>query len=88
MNSFKVVWSNEDNAYVATVEQYPSLSWLAETPVEALTGLEGVLRDEFEQTRDKPTWHNHWTRDIKAAGECIGCDFYHETQRQKEQKSE
>jgi predicted RNase H-like HicB family nuclease len=74
MNSFKVVWSNEDSEYVATVEQYPSLSWLAKTPVEALQGLEGLLRDEFEQTRVKPE------------GECIGCDFYHETQRAKGDK--
>jgi len=86
MNSFKVTWSVEDSLYVATVDEYPSLSWLSDTPIKALQGLEGLLRDEFEQTRDKVTWHNHWTRDIKAEGECIGCDFYHESQRAKADK--
>jgi hypothetical protein len=30
---------------VATVTEFPSLSWLAPTPVEALAGLADVVRD-------------------------------------------
>ena len=37
-------------------------------------------RDELEANRDKVTWHNHMTRDIKPLGECPGCDFYHSKQ--------
>lgn len=43
--SYRVVWSAEDAEYVATVAEFPSLSWLASTPVEALEGLVSVLRD-------------------------------------------
>jgi hypothetical protein len=38
-------WSAEDGEHVATVAEFPSLSWLAPTPVEALAGLADVVRD-------------------------------------------
>ena len=44
--TYRVVWSVEDGEHVATVAEFPSLSWLAPTPVEALAGLANVgLRD-------------------------------------------
>jgi predicted RNase H-like HicB family nuclease len=42
--TYRVTWSVEDGEYVATVVEFPSLSWLAPSPVEALTGLELVVR--------------------------------------------
>jgi len=39
------VRSAEDGEHVATVAEFPSLSWLAPTPVEALQGLADVVRD-------------------------------------------
>jgi predicted RNase H-like HicB family nuclease len=42
--TYRVTWSAEDGEYVATVVEFPSLSWLAPSPVEALTGLELVVR--------------------------------------------
>jgi len=33
------VWSVEDNAWVATVKEFPSLSWVEKTKFEALQGL-------------------------------------------------
>jgi predicted RNase H-like HicB family nuclease len=43
--TYRVVWSVEDGEHVATVAEFPSLSWLAPTPVEALAGLADVVRD-------------------------------------------
>jgi predicted RNase H-like HicB family nuclease len=37
--------SVEDGEHVATVAEFPSLSWLAPTPVEALAGLANVVGD-------------------------------------------
>lgn len=43
--TYRVAWSVEDGEHVATVAEFPSLSWLAPTPVEALAGLANVVRD-------------------------------------------
>ena len=43
--NYRVVWSAEDGEFVATCLELPSLSWLAPTQVEALQGLEAVVRD-------------------------------------------
>lgn len=47
--AYRVVWSAPDGEHVATVAEFPSLSWLAGTPHEALSGLldlvAGVLDD-------------------------------------------
>lgn len=48
--TYRVAWSVEDGEHVATVAEFPSLSWLAPTPVEALAGLAnvvGVSRQRF-----------------------------------------
>jgi hypothetical protein len=42
--TYRVAWSVEDGEHVATVAEFPSLSWLAPTPVEALAGLADVVR--------------------------------------------
>jgi predicted RNase H-like HicB family nuclease/energy-coupling factor transporter ATP-binding protein EcfA2 len=43
--TYRVMWSVEDGEHVATVTEFPSLSWLAPTPSEALEGLTDVVRD-------------------------------------------
>jgi predicted HicB family RNase H-like nuclease len=43
--AYRVTWSAEDDEHVATVAEFPSLSWLAATPVEALAGLADLVRD-------------------------------------------
>ena len=40
-----VHWSPEDRQHVATIDAYPSLSWLADTQADALKGLRRLLRD-------------------------------------------
>src|SRR5579871_6120719 len=43
--AYRVTWSAEDGEHVATVAEFPSLSWLAPTPAEALAGLADIVRD-------------------------------------------
>lgn len=43
--AYRVVWSAEDQEFVATCAEFPSLSWLAADQVEALQGLEAIVAD-------------------------------------------
>lgn len=43
--SFRVTWSAEDDEFVATCVEFPSLSWLAGTPELALSGLRNLVSD-------------------------------------------
>jgi hypothetical protein len=43
--SYSLHWSEEDGEWVATCPAYPSLSWLALTPPEALTGLMRLIAE-------------------------------------------
>jgi predicted HicB family RNase H-like nuclease len=47
--TYRVTWSVEDQEFVATCLEFPSLSWLAATQVDALTGLETLI---VEVTQD------------------------------------
>lgn len=46
-----VIWSEEDQEYVGLCDEFPGLSWLAETKKEALFGIfnlvDEVLRDSY-----------------------------------------
>ena len=41
--TYRVTWSAEDEEYVALCAEFPSLSWLADTPEEALQGIRQVV---------------------------------------------
>ena len=49
--AYRVRWSGEDEAYVATVAEMPSLSWAAETQVDALVGLRGLVDGVLDDMR-------------------------------------
>lgn len=42
--AYRVEWSPEDNEFVGLVAEFPSLSWLAPTSVEAMQGIVGVVK--------------------------------------------
>ncbi len=42
---FRVTWSNDDDEYVGLCAEFPSLSWLAPSPEQALTGIRQVIND-------------------------------------------
>ena len=41
--TYRVTWSPEDEEYVGLCAEFPSLSWLAKTPEEALRGIREVV---------------------------------------------
>ena len=43
--TYRVTWSVEDDQYVATCVELPSLSWLADTQAEALGGLRNLVAE-------------------------------------------
>jgi predicted HicB family RNase H-like nuclease len=43
--TYRVSWSPEDQEHVALCAEFPSLSWLAETPELALAGIRRLVAD-------------------------------------------
>ena len=41
--TYRVTWSEEDNEHVGLCAEFPSLSWLAQTPEAALKGIRKVV---------------------------------------------
>jgi predicted HicB family RNase H-like nuclease len=55
--TYRVSWSGEDGEYVATVVEFPSLSWLHQDQAKALRGLVNLV--------------NEVVADLEATGEPI-----------------
>ena len=55
--TYRVVWSAEDAQCVGLCAEFPSLSWLAPTPEEALRGIHKTVTDVI--------------KDMKASGERV-----------------
>lgn len=43
--TYRVTWSEEDEEYLGLCAEFPSLSWLATSPEEALQGIRKVVAD-------------------------------------------
>ncbi len=43
--TYRVTWSEEDEEYVGLCAEFPSLSWLAPAPEEALRGIRQLVAD-------------------------------------------
>jgi predicted HicB family RNase H-like nuclease len=41
--TYRVTWSEEDSEYVGLCAEFPSLSWLADTPEAALAGIRDTV---------------------------------------------
>lgn len=50
--TYRVTWSAEDDEYVATCLEFPSLSWLAESRAQAIDGLELLVVDVVQDLQD------------------------------------
>lgn len=55
--TYRVTWSAEDREHVGLCAEFPSLSWLARSPEDALAGIRRVVRAAV--------------RDMEAAGEPV-----------------
>jgi predicted HicB family RNase H-like nuclease len=49
--TYRVIWSEEDQEHVALCAEFPSLSYLAGTPMKALGGLTKVVKDVIEDMK-------------------------------------
>lgn len=49
---YSVAWSAEDEEYVATVAEFPSLSWLADSQEMALSGMLDLVRTTVSDMSD------------------------------------
>ncbi len=49
--AYRILWSAEDGEYVGLCTEFPSLSWLAPDPDQALKGIRQVVRDCVEEMR-------------------------------------
>jgi predicted HicB family RNase H-like nuclease len=43
--AYRVLWSPEDEEYVALCAEFPSMSWLEDSPAAALDGMMNLVRD-------------------------------------------
>jgi predicted HicB family RNase H-like nuclease len=43
--TYRVTWSEEDGEYVGLCAEFASLSWLAQTPEDALAGIRAVVAE-------------------------------------------
>ncbi len=43
--TYRVTWSREDGEHIGLCAEFPSLSWLAGTPEEALAGIRQVVAE-------------------------------------------
>lgn len=64
--TYRVSWSAEDEEFVATCLEFPSLSWLAGTQVEALQGLVDVVRDTLADMEEQG-------EEVAVGGSGAGC---------------
>ncbi len=51
--TYRVSWSAEDAEFVASCLEFPSLSWLAGSQVEALQGLVDVVRETLADMEEQ-----------------------------------
>ena len=43
--TYRVTWSEEDNEYIGLCAEFPSLSWLENSPEKALVGIRKIVKD-------------------------------------------
>ncbi len=65
--TYRVTWSTDDEEYVGLCAEFPSLSWLAETPEAALKGIRKVVAEavnDMKQTGEpipEPIANRHYS---------------------------
>jgi len=51
--TYRVTWSEEDQEHVGLCVEFPSLSWLEDTPEKALKGIRGLVRNCIKNLQDE-----------------------------------
>ena len=54
--AYRVIWSEEDQEHVGLCAEFPSLSWLEDSTVGALSGIQKLVKETVRdmQTQDEP----------------------------------
>jgi predicted HicB family RNase H-like nuclease len=62
--TYRVTWSEDDSQYVGLCAEFPSLSWLASSPEEALRGIRRVVASAVKdmKTNREPVPEPLWSR--------------------------
>ena len=69
--TYRVSWSPDDHEYVATVVEFPLLSWLAPDPASALLGLRALVAevvDDLQASGDpvpEPVADRHFSGEFR-----------------------
>jgi len=50
--TYRITWSEEDKEYVGLCVEFPSLSWLAESPELALKGIRKVVEEVIKEMKE------------------------------------
>lgn len=50
--TYRVTWSEEDQEHVGLCAELPALSWLADTPEQALQGIRQVVRESVADLQE------------------------------------
>lgn len=70
--TYRVTWSAEDGEHVGLCAEFPSLSWLAPTPEEALAGVRQVVRETVQDLQDngepipEPLAEKHYSGEFRV----------------------
>ncbi len=70
--TYRVTWSPEDNEHVGLCVEFPSLSWLAATPEEALAGIRQVVTEAVTDMQasseliPKPLAEKHYSGEFRV----------------------
>ncbi|MBA3015213.1 MAG: toxin-antitoxin system HicB family antitoxin [Proteobacteria bacterium] len=51
--TYRITWSPEDQEYVGRCAEFPSLSWLAESQMDAFTGITLLVADTMADMKAK-----------------------------------
>ena len=70
--TYRVTWSPEDNKHVGLCVELPSLSWLATTPEEALTGIRQLIAEVIKDMQSngevipEPLSEKHYSGEFRV----------------------
>jgi predicted HicB family RNase H-like nuclease len=70
--TYRVTWSVEDQEHVGLCTEFPSLSWLAPTPEDALSGIRALVKDIVtdlqanNETVPQPLAERHYSGEFRV----------------------
>jgi hypothetical protein len=64
----KVVWSEEQQQFIATCNQYPSMTWLNDNAITAMMGLLGIIAVVESAKRPEDTKNPCFVIEGKSSG--------------------